>query len=50
MDALGVQELERERQAANISSLGQNQELLANAALLELGTSDLTKVRLDVVK
>ena len=50
LDSLGVQELDRERQAANIHTLGANQQLLSNAALLELGTSDLSKVRIDVVK
>jgi hypothetical protein len=49
LDAWGVQELNRERQAANVRTLGANPELLSNAALLELGTSDVTKVRLDVV-
>ena len=50
LDAWGVQELDRERLAANIHTVGQNPELLSNAALLELGASDLSKVQVEVVK
>jgi len=50
LDALGGQELDRERQAANMRSFGSNPDLLSNASLLELGVSDLSKVRVDVVK
>ncbi len=50
LDTMAVQELDRERQAANMRTLGQNPDLLPNAALLELGTTDLSKVRIDVLK
>jgi hypothetical protein len=50
LDALAVQELDRERQAANMHTFSENPDLLPNAALLELGTSDLSKVRIEVLK
>jgi len=50
LDVLGIQELDRERQARNLESRGDNPELYQNAALLELGVGDPTKVKLDVVK
>jgi len=46
LDAMAVQELDRERQAMNVPSLGDNPALLQNAALLELGTCDLSRIRL----
>ncbi len=50
LDALGIQELDRERQAKNIESHGDNPELFQNAALLELGVCDLAKIKLELVK
>lgn len=50
LDTLGVHELDRERQVANMVTFGKNPDLLANAALLELGSSDLSKIRIDIVK
>ncbi|MGA2175846.1 MAG: hypothetical protein ABSH38_12780 [Verrucomicrobiota bacterium] len=49
-DVLAVQELDRERQARNILSLGGNAALFQNAALLELGVADPAKIRLDPVR
>jgi hypothetical protein len=50
LDVLGIQELDRERQAANMRTFGANPDLYSNAALLELGVASLSKIRLDVVK
>jgi hypothetical protein len=49
LDVLAVQELERERQARNIPSLGDNATLFQNAGLLELGVPDPAKIRIDPV-
>jgi len=46
LDALAVQELDRERLLMNDPSPGDNPDLFQNAALLELGTCDLSKIRL----
>jgi hypothetical protein len=50
LDTLGIQELDRERQARNIESHGDNPELYQNAALLQLGVGDPAKIKLEVVK
>ena len=50
LDVLAVQELDRERQIAQMPSSGENPMLFQNAALLELGVSDLPKIRLDVLR
>ena len=50
LDTLGIQELDREREARNIQSLGDNPELYQNAALMEQGVSDLAKIKLEVVQ
>jgi hypothetical protein len=50
LDVLAVQELDRERQAKNIASHGDNPALFQNAALLELGVCDLSKIKLEVVQ
>lgn len=50
LDAMGIQELDRERQAAGIHAPNPASELLGNAALLELGVADLNKVQVDVAK
>jgi hypothetical protein len=49
LDTLGIQELDRERQAKNIESRGDNPELYQNAALLELGTCNPARIKLEVV-
>jgi hypothetical protein len=46
LDTLAVQELDRERQVMNVRSLGDNPDLFQNAALLELGVCDVSKIRL----
>jgi hypothetical protein len=50
LDVLGIQELDREREVRNIESHGDNPELYQNAALLQLGVGDLSKIKLEVVK
>ncbi len=50
LDTLGIQELDRERQSKNIESHGDNPELYQNAALLELGTCNTARIKLEVVK
>jgi hypothetical protein len=50
LDTLGIQELDRERQARDLESHGDNPELYQNAALLELGVGDPAKIKLEVVK
>jgi hypothetical protein len=45
LDSLAVQELDRERQIMKVPSLGDNPELFQNAALLELGVCDLSRIR-----
>lgn len=50
LDVLSVQELDRERQTAKLSSNGDNPQLYQNAGLLELGVPDLSKIRLEVVR
>jgi hypothetical protein len=49
LDTWAVHELDGERQTAKMQTLGDNPQLYQNAALLELGVSDLLKIRLDVV-
>jgi uncharacterized protein (DUF362 family) len=46
LDALAVQELDREREMMKVPSPGDNPALFQNAALLELGVCDLSKIRL----
>jgi hypothetical protein len=51
LDVLAVHELDVERQAAKIPSTFENPELYQNAGVyLQLGVSDLSKIRLDVVR
>jgi len=50
LDTLGIQELDRERQARNLESHGDNPELYQNAALLELGVDDPAKIKLEIVQ
>jgi hypothetical protein len=47
LDVLAVQELHRERQTAKMPSTGENPKLYQNAALMELGAGDPSKIRLD---
>jgi hypothetical protein len=50
LDTLGIQELDRERQAKNIESHGDNPELYQNATLMEQGICDPAKIKLEIVK
>ena len=50
LDTLAIQELDRERQAKNIESHGDNPELYQNASLMEQGVSDPLKIKLEIVK
>jgi len=49
LDALGIQELDRERQAKNLESHGDNPELYQNAALMEQGVCDPAKIKLEIL-
>ena len=50
LDVVAVHELERERVAAKIASDKINLELYENASLIELGVSDLKKIKIEVTK
>ena len=50
LDVLSVREIDRQRRLSNASYVKPNLELYANAALLELGVSDLKKIQVDNVK
>jgi hypothetical protein len=50
LDTLGIEELDRERQAKNIESHSDNPELYQNAALMEQGVCDPLKIKLEIVK
>jgi hypothetical protein len=49
LDVLSVQELDRQRRAANAPVVKPNLELYNNAALLELGVSDLKRIQVQTV-
>ena len=49
LDVLSFKELDRQRQAANAPIVKTNMDLYNNAALLELGASDLKKIRVEFV-
>jgi hypothetical protein len=49
LDTLGIQELDRERQARDLESHGDNPDLYQNAVLMELGVDDPAKIKLEVV-
>ena len=50
LDVLSVQELEKQRRLAGMSSRTNSMELFQNASLLELGTSDLQNIRVQIVE
>ena len=50
LDALSVQELELQRQAAKATPVPPNLDLLNNAALLELGVCDVKKMNVRILK
>jgi hypothetical protein len=47
LDVLSLQDLERQRKAADAPSVKTNLELYNNAALLDLGISDPKKIRVE---
>ena len=47
LDVLSIDELERQRKAADAPAIKINRELYSNASLLELGVSDLKKIAVD---
>lgn len=49
LDALSVQELQLQREAAHAPVVKANLELYSNAALLELGINDLKRIQVDMV-
>jgi hypothetical protein len=50
LDRLSLRELERQRQAANAPTVKENLELYDTAALLQLGVSDLKRIKVDKVQ
>jgi hypothetical protein len=50
LDVLSIQELDRQRQAANAPRAKPNLDLYSNAALLELGINDLKRIQVDAVQ
>jgi hypothetical protein len=49
LDVLSIQELNRQRQLANAPTVTPNLKLYSNAALLQLGTDDLSRIEVDTV-
>ncbi len=47
LDVLSIDELQRQRRAAGAPETNPNRELYSNAALLELGVSDLKRIQVD---
>jgi hypothetical protein len=50
LDMLALKELDRERNAAGALELKQNTEIYTNAALLQIGVDDLSKIQVDKLK
>jgi hypothetical protein len=49
LDVLSIKELDRQRRSAQAANLRPNLELYRNAALLELGVSDLSRMRIETL-
>ncbi len=49
LDALSIQELDRQRRAAGAPEVKPNLDLYNNAALLELGANDLKRIQVDTL-
>jgi hypothetical protein len=49
LDVLSLQELDRQRQAADAPSIKANLQLYSNAALLQLGVDDLKRIQVDTI-
>jgi len=45
LDTLAIRELDRERQVVNAPAFKPNQQLYANAALLQLGVNDSARIQ-----
>ncbi len=50
LDVLSLAELDRQRQAADAPPVKLNLDLYNNAALLELGTSDMKRIKIETIK
>jgi hypothetical protein len=50
LDMMSIQDLDRQRQLTQAPPVKPNLELYSNAALLELGVSDLKKIQVETVK
>jgi len=50
LDMLSIKELDRQRRAARAPYVKPNLELYRNAALLELGVSDVTRIKVETLK
>jgi hypothetical protein len=50
LDMLSVKELDRQRRATKSPYLKPNFELYVNAALLELGVNDVTRIQVETLK
>jgi hypothetical protein len=50
LDVLSLKELEKQRRSSGVSATRTNLELYANAALLELGVSDLKKIQVETLQ
>lgn len=50
LDVLSIKELERQRRNARAANVRPNVELYKNAALLELGVSDLSRMQIDTLR
>jgi hypothetical protein len=50
LDTLALKELDRERKAVGALELKQNTEIYTNAALLQLGVNDLSKIYVEKLK
>lgn len=50
LDSLSIRELEKQRRNAKAANVRPNVELYKNAALLELGVSDITRMRIETIR
>jgi hypothetical protein len=50
LDVLSIKELDRQRRATRAPNVRPNLELYRNAALLELGVSDVTRIAVETLK
>ena len=50
LDVLSLQELDRQRQAADAPAVKRNLQLYSNAALLQLGVDDARRIQVDSIQ